>query len=329
MFPDKKSLKIALRAEAERLGFVAFGVTNADADYSAALSQWLASGAAGEMDWMAARADQRASPQVLWNDARSVIALGMSYAPVSDPLALADAGSRGRISVYAQGKDYHDIVKKALKALARWLVAETGAEVKVFVDTAPVMEKPLSSAAGLGWQGKHSNMVSAEHGSWLFLGSIFTTFELEPDAPHRDQCGSCSACQTACPTDAFPKPYTLDARRCISYLTIEHKGPIPEEFRRAIGNRIYGCDDCLAVCPWNKFAQTAAANLGPHQAAASAPCRWLPNSCRSGTMGSGGFVKRRSAANYRSKPLKRIAVLKFRFNMLSIFSERRHGGRQK
>ncbi len=261
MFPDKKSLKIALRAEAERLGFVAFGVTNADADYAAALSQWLASGAAGEMDWMAARADQRASPQVLWNDARSVIALGMSYAPVSDPLALADAGSRGRISVYAQGKDYHDIVKKALKALARWLVAETGAEVKVFVDTAPVMEKPLSSAAGLGWQGKHSNMVSAEHGSWLFLGSIFTTFELEPDAPHRDQCGSCSACQTACPTDAFPKPYTLDARRCISYLTIEHKGPIPEEFRRAIGNRIYGCDDCLAVCPWNKFAQTAAANL--------------------------------------------------------------------
>ena len=261
MFPDKKSLKIALRAEAERLGFVAFGVTSADANYSAELTNWLESGAAGEMDWMAARADQRASPQALWPEARSIIALGMSYAPVTDPLALANSKARGRISVYAQGKDYHDIVKKALKALARWLVAETGAQVKVFVDTAPVMEKPLASAAGLGWQGKHSNLVSADHGSWLFIGSIFTTLDLEPDAPHRDQCGSCTACQTACPTNAFPQPYTLDARRCISYLTIEHKGPIPHEFRRAIGNRIYGCDDCLAVCPWNKFAQSAAANL--------------------------------------------------------------------
>lgn len=257
MFPDKKSLKIALRAEAERLGFVAFGVTNADADYSAALSQWLESGAAGEMDWMSARADQRASPRALWPEARSIIALGMSYAPATDPLALANSKARGRISVYAQGKDYHDIVKKALKALARWLVAETGAEVKVFVDTAPVMEKPLASSAGLGWQGKHTNMVSADHGSWLFLGSIFTTLDLEPDAPHGDQCGRCTACQTACPTNAFPKPYTLDARRCISYLTIEHKGPIPNEFRRAIGNRIYGCDDCLAACPWNKFAAMA------------------------------------------------------------------------
>ncbi len=261
MFPDKQSLKIALRAEAHRLGFVAFGVTGANADNSTKLTDWLASGAAGEMDWMAARADQRGSPQALWPDARSVIALAMSYAPATDPLTLAKARSRGRVSVYAQGKDYHDIVKKALKALARWLVAETGAEVKVFVDTAPVMEKPLASAAGLGWQGKHSNMVSAEHGSWLFLGSIFTTLELEPDPPHRDQFGSCTACQAACPTDAFPAPYRVDARRCISYLTIEHKGPIPHEFRRAIGNRIYGCDDCLAVCPWNKFAQSAAANI--------------------------------------------------------------------
>jgi epoxyqueuosine reductase len=261
MFPDKRTLKNALRAEAERLGFVAFGVCGADADWSAPLSQWLESGAAGEMDWMQARAGQRGSPQALWPEARSVIALAMSYAPATDPLALADARSRGRISVYAQGKDYHDIVKKALKALARWLVDETGAEVKVFVDTAPVMEKPLASAAGLGWQGKHSNMVSAEHGSWLFLGSIFTTLGLEPDAPHRDRCGSCTACQSACPTNAFPAPYRLDARRCISYLTIEHKGPIPHEFRRAIGNRIYGCDDCLAVCPWNKFAESAAANI--------------------------------------------------------------------
>ena len=261
MFSDKQSLKIALKAEAERLGFVAFGVTSADMNFSAPLDEWLESGTGGEMDWMAARAEQRASPQALWPDARSVIALGMSYAPATDPLALAEARSRGRISVYAQGKDYHDTVKKALKALARWLVAETGASVKVFVDTAPVMEKPLASAAGLGWQGKHTNMVSAEHGSWLFLGSIFTTLEIEPDAPHSDQCGSCTACQTACPTNAFPAPYQLDARRCISYLTIELKGPIPLEFRRAIGNRIYGCDDCLAVCPWNKFAESAAANI--------------------------------------------------------------------
>jgi len=261
MFPDKQSLKIALKIEAERLGFVACGVTSADVDYTTPLRAWIASGAAGEMGWMAVRADQRASPQVLWPEARSVIALAMSYAPAVDPLALAEAGSRGRISVYAQGKDYHDTVKKALKALARWLVAETGAGVKVFVDTAPVMEKPLASAAGLGWQGKHTNMVSAEHGSWLFLGSIFTTFELDPDPTHTDQCGSCTACQTACPTDAFPAPYKLDARRCISYLTIEHKGAIPHEFRRAIGNRIYGCDDCLAVCPWNKFAESAAANI--------------------------------------------------------------------
>lgn len=261
MFPDKQSLKIALKIEAERLGFVACGVTSADVDYTTPLRAWIASGAAGEMGWMAVRADQRASPQALWPEARSVIALAMSYAPAVDPLALAEAGSRGRISVYAQGKDYHDTVKKALKALARWLVAETGAGVKVFVDTAPVMEKPLASAAGLGWQGKHTNMVSAEHGSWLFLGSIFTTFELDPDPTHTDQCGSCTACQTACPTDAFPAPYKLDARRCISYLTIEHKGAIPHEFRRAIGNRIYGCDDCLAVCPWNKFAESAAANI--------------------------------------------------------------------
>ncbi len=261
MFPDNKSLKIALRAQAARLGFLAFGVTGADADFSARLGPWLEGGNAGDMAWMADRAAQRASPKALWPEARSAIMLGMSYAPAGDPLALAEARSRGRISVYAQGKDYHDVVKKALKSLTRWLVEQTGAEVKVFVDTAPVMEKPLAGAAGLGWQGKHSNLVSPEQGSWLFLGSVFTTLELEPDAPHRDQCGSCTACQAACPTDAFPAPYRLDARRCISYLTIEHKGPIPHEFRRAIGNRIYGCDDCLAVCPWNKFAQSAAANL--------------------------------------------------------------------
>jgi epoxyqueuosine reductase len=213
------------------------------------------------MDWMDARKDQRADPQILWPDAQSVIALGMSYAPAADPLALEQARERGRISVYSQGRDYHDVVKKALKRLARWLVAECPqAQVKVFVDTAPVMEKPLGEAAGLGWQGKHTNLVSRSQGSWLFLGAIYTTLDLVPDRPGADTCGSCDACQRACPTNAFPQPYRLDARRCISYLTIEHKGPIPHEFRAAMGNRIYGCDDCLAVCPWNKFADAAARN---------------------------------------------------------------------
>ncbi|MGN6288743.1 MAG: tRNA epoxyqueuosine(34) reductase QueG [Sphingopyxis terrae] len=250
-----------LAATARAHGFAAFGIARADAapQTAARLRQWLADGCHGDMIWMESRAEQRGSPQGLWPEARSVIALGMSYAPGTDPMALAGAPDRGRISVYAQGADYHDIVKKALKHVARWLVAEApGAEVKVFVDTAPVMEKPLAAAAGLGWQGKHSNMVSREHGSWLFLGAIYTTLDLAPSVPGRDRCGSCTACQQACPTAAFPAPYRVDARRCISYLTIEHDGPIPTEFRRAIGNRVYGCDDCLAVCPWNKFADTAA-----------------------------------------------------------------------
>jgi len=209
---------------------------------------------------MEGRAEQRADPATLWPDVRSVIMLAMAYTPGHDPLALAKYGERGRISVYAQGQDYHDVVKRALKALARWMVAAAPCELKVFVDTAPVMEKPLAAAAGIGWQGKHTNLVSREHGSWLFLGAIFTTLDLPADPPERDHCGSCDACQRACPTDAFPAPYRLDARRCISYLTIEHKGPIPEELRPGIGNRIYGCDDCLAVCPWNKFAANAAAH---------------------------------------------------------------------
>lgn len=209
------------------------------------------------MLWMADRVDQRSSPVGLWPEVQSVIILGMSYAPETDPLALALQPEFGRISVYAQRKDYHDVVKGALKRLAQWFVHQTGSEVKVFVDTAPVLEKTLAEAAGLGWQGKHSNLVSREHGSWLLLGAIYTTAELESDAPGRDRCGSCSACQIVCPTDAFPEPYRVDARRCISYLTIEHKGPIPSEFRRAMGNHIYGCDDCLAACPWNKFAETA------------------------------------------------------------------------
>ena len=256
------SIEAAIRREAEALGFVACGIARADAapETAARLQQWLAEGAHGDMIWMEERAHQRGSPRALWPEVRSVIMLGMSYAPAEDPLRLAGEGGIGRISAYAQGHDYHDVVKKALKALARWLVAEAGGDLKVFVDTAPVMEKPLAAAAGMGWQGKHSNVVSHEHGSWLLLGAIMTTLDLESDAPHRDRCGSCDACQRACPTNAFPAPYRVDARRCISYLTIEHKGPIPHEYRAAIGNRIYGCDDCLAVCPWNKFAKAAAAN---------------------------------------------------------------------
>jgi len=251
-----------LAGKASELGFCAVGVARADAAPKTAvrLRQWLASGAHGDMIWMEDRAEQRGSPAGLWPEVKSVIALGMSYAPAGDPLALAGSPERGRISVYAQGADYHDVVKKALKALARWLVDEAGGDLKVFVDTAPVMEKPLAEAAGIGWQGKHTNLVSRTDGSWLFLGAIYTTLEIEPDAPHRMRCGSCSACLDACPTDAFPAPFRLDARRCISYLTIEHKGAIPEEFREAIGNRIYGCDDCLAVCPWNRFADAARAN---------------------------------------------------------------------
>lgn len=260
------ALRADLAVEARRLGFAAFGIAPAteNAATASALDQWLAAGSHGSMEWMAGRAHQRRSPQGLWPEARSVIALGMPYAPATDPLGLAAHPDRARISTYAQGADYHDVVKKALKALARWLIAETEkrdlgpAEVKVFVDTAPVMEKPLAQSAGLGWQGRHTNLVSREHGSWLFLGEIYTTLDLPLDTPGEDRCGSCHACQDACPTNAFPAPYRLDARRCVSYLTIELKGPIPEEFREAMGNRIYGCDDCLAVCPWNKFAQAAA-----------------------------------------------------------------------
>ncbi|WP_206242252.1 tRNA epoxyqueuosine(34) reductase QueG [Novosphingobium terrae] len=261
------ALKQQIAAQAQALGFGACGFAGAGEDpvRAARLGQWLQEGMHGSMDWMESREHHRRSPQGLWPEARTVIALGMSYAPAFDPLALEGDAERARISVYAQGADYHDIVKKALKHLARWIVehcAKQGIEagVKVFVDTAPVMEKPLGEASGIGWQGKHTNMVSRSHGSWLFLGAIYTTLELEPDTMGRNRCGSCDACQTACPTDAFPAPYRLDARRCVSYLTIEHKGPIPQEFRAAMGNRIYGCDDCLAVCPWNKFAEQAQRN---------------------------------------------------------------------
>src|SRR6476620_8053833 len=253
-----------IRDRAAELGFVACGFARADAAGAAGehLRAWLAEGRHGEMRWMEDRAVERASPNGLWPEAKSVIALAMSYAPASDPLALADHGELGRVSVYAQGGDYHKTVKKALKALARFIVDRAPSELKVFVDTAPVMEKPLAQAAGIGWQGKHTNLVSREHGSWLFLGVILTSLELKPDAPASEgiHCGSCTRCLDACPTQAFVGSHRIDARRCISYLTIEHDGPIPEEFRKAIGNRIYGCDDCLAVCPWNRFADSAAAN---------------------------------------------------------------------
>ena len=252
------SLKQGLVHEARALGFDCVGVTDPAAITDAAkhFREFLDAGAHGDMDWLAAGPERRADPRVLWAGVRSVIMLGVNYGPDQNPLDILEQRTRGAISVYAQGDDYHDLIKKRLKALARWLVATSGGEVKVFVDTAAVMEKPLAQAAGLGWQGKHTNLVSREFGSWLFLGAIFTTCELPRDDADADHCGSCQACLDICPTSAFPAPYRLDARRCISYLTIENKGPIPHEFRKAIGNRIYGCDDCLAVCPWNKFAQT-------------------------------------------------------------------------
>jgi epoxyqueuosine reductase len=258
----KTNLVNALKAQAAQEGFVAIGIAPGRLAplAGARLREWLADGCHGEMLWMESRADQRASPERLWPEVKSVIMLGMSYAPSADPLALAEQKDRARISVYAQGRDYHDVVKGALKRLAGWLAHRTDADVKVFVDTAPVMEKTLAEAAGLGWQGKHSNVVSRVHGSWLFLGAIYTTAEIEPDEAGKDTCGSCRACQDICPTDAFPAPYKVDARRCISYLTIEHKGPIDRKLRPLMGNHIYGCDDCLAVCPWNKFASAAAAN---------------------------------------------------------------------
>jgi epoxyqueuosine reductase len=251
-------LKTALTREAQALGFGCVGVTDPAAigDAGNHFHAFIEAGGHGDMDWLAAHPKRRADPRVLWPDVRSIIMLGVNYGPDENPLAILEQRTQGAISVYAQGDDYHDLIKKRLKALARWLVATSGGDVKVFVDTAAVMEKPLAQAAGLGWQGKHTNLVSREFGSWLFLGAIFTTLDLPRDGADTDHCGSCRACLDICPTAAFPAPYKLDARRCISYLTIESKGPIPREFRKLIGNRIYGCDDCLAVCPWNKFAQT-------------------------------------------------------------------------
>ena len=256
---DLAALKSALAQRARDEGFAAMGITRPDAIplAPARLDAFLAAGRHGQMEWMNERTTWRADPAALWPDARSVIMLAESYTPEHDPLAVLAQRESGAISVYAQNRDYHDVVKARLKRLGRWLIEQGGGGIKVFVDTAPVMEKPLAAAAGLGWQGKHTNLLGRELGNWVFLGAIFTTLDLPADAPARENCGNCTACLDICPTGAFPAPYQLDARRCISYLTIEHKGPVDPELRPMLGNRIYGCDDCLAICPWNKFAQKA------------------------------------------------------------------------
>ena len=257
--PTSCTLTSELLRRARAEGFDLVGITTPMAIGQAGdrLGEFLQRGMQGDMDWLAAHAERRENPCVLWPEVRSIIMLGLNYGPESDPLAILAERWRSAISIYARGRDYHDVIKGKLKILGGWLHRETGADIKVFVDTAPVMEKPLAQAAGIGWQGKHTNLVSRDFGSWLFLGAIFTTAELPPDAPEADHCGNCRRCLDVCPTDAFPAPYRLDARRCISYLTIEHKGHIAREFRKPMGNRIYGCDDCLAVCPWNKFAAAA------------------------------------------------------------------------
>ena len=260
MAPEQgAALAASLKAKAAALGLDLCRVAPPDAIEGAGerLAEWLALGRHGDMAWMQTTAERRADPRALWPEIRACVMLGVNYAPPADPLASTRVRDAGAISVYARHRDYHDVIKGRLKQLASWFAAKAGGDVKVFVDTAPLMEKPLAAAAGLGWQGKHTNLVSRDFGSWLFLGALLTTCELPTDAAEIDHCGSCRACLDACPTQAFPAPYQLDARRCISYLTIEHKGPIPEPMREKIGNRVYGCDDCLAVCPWNKFAQDA------------------------------------------------------------------------
>jgi epoxyqueuosine reductase len=299
-------MKEALRARALAEGFSAMGICAPDAVPEAAgrLAAWLAEGRHGQMGWMAERVAWRGSAAALWPEARSVIMLAEVYTPEGDPLAGLAQRERGVVSVHAQGRDYHDLVKKRLKRLGRWLIDEGArqgqeAGIKVFVDTAPVMEKPLAQAAGLGWQGKHTNLLSRDLGNWFFLGAIFTTLDLEKDAPGVSHCGSCTACLDACPTGAFPAPWQLDARRCISYLTIEHDGPVDPALRGLMGNRIYGCDDCLAVCPWNKFAQ-AAREIGYR------PRVGLPELAELATLDDAGF-----RARFAGSPVKRIGRNRF------------------
>ncbi|MDE2005496.1 MAG: tRNA epoxyqueuosine(34) reductase QueG [Rhodospirillales bacterium] len=302
--PDPAGL---IRARALALGFDAVGFARAELGTEARerLAAFLAAGRHGEMGWMAARAEARAAPRALWPEVVSIISLGLSYAPADDPLAALARRERGVISVYARNRDYHDVLKGRAKHLAQFVVARFGAGVKVFVDTAPVMEKPLARAAGIGWQGKHTNLVSRRHGSWLFLGEIYTTLAIPPDAPHADRCGSCTRCLTACPTDAFPAPYQLDATRCISYLTIEHRGPIPPALRPAMGNRIYGCDDCLAVCPWNRFAAA-----GREAKLAARADLTAPALAELAALDDAGF-----RARFAGSPIKRIGRDRFARNV--------------
>ena len=299
-------LRERLAAEAKAVGFAGFGICAPDAVPEAAgrLRAFLEAGRQGQMGWMAEREAWRGSAATLWPEARSVIMLAEVYSPDSNPLAVLKQRDRGAISVYAQGKDYHDLVKRRLKRLGRWLMEVAGGEIKVFVDTAPVMEKPLAQAAGLGWQGKHTNLLSRDLGNWFFLGAIFTTLELPRDVAEVSHCGSCTACLDICPTGAFPAPYQLDARRCISYLTIEHKGPVDPELRGLMGNRIYGCDDCLAVCPWNKFA-AAALEMG-YVARVGAP-----ELARLAELDDAGFRSR-----FAGSPIKRIGRDRFVRNVL-------------
>ena len=309
-----KLLRDRLAAEAKAVGFAGFGICAPDAVPEAAgrLRAFLADGRQGQMDWLAAREAWRGSAAALWPQARSVIMLAETYTPEGNPLAVLALRDRAAISVYAQGRDYHDLVKKRLKRLGRWLIEAGGGEIKVFVDTAPVMEKPLAQAAGLGWQGKHTNLLSRDLGNWFFLGAIFTTLALPQDAPEVSHCGSCRACLDICPTAAFPAPYQLDARRCISYLTIEPKGPVDPELRALMGNRIYGCDDCLAVCPWNKFA-VAASEMG-YTAHVGAP-----DLAELAALDDAGF-----RARFSGSPIKRIGRDRFVRNVLYAIGNSGH-----
>ena len=290
--------KAFIRQAAAALGFEACGIADAAAPWpaSARLEAFVAAGRHGAMAWMETTSARRSHPKAMWPKARSAIVVGLNYGPAGDPLAALARRSRGAISVYAQGRDYHDLIKGRLKTLAGSVVRRLGGEVKVFVDTAPLMEKPLAALAGLGWQGKHTTLVSRQFGSWLFLGAILSSLDLAPDEPSADRCGSCQACLDICPTNAFPAPYQLDARACISYLTIEHPGPIPLEYRAPLGNRVFGCDDCLAVCPWNKYAQTAReTRLHARESARTPPLAELAR------LGEAAFRERFSAS-----PIKRI-----------------------
>ena len=297
-----------IREKALALGFDAVGFAPAELGPEARerLQSLIAAGQHGDMGWLAERTEARSQPRSLWPEARSVICLGLSYAPAEDPMATLAHKDLGTISVYARNRDYHDVVKGMLKHLAQFIVSRFGEPAKVFVDTAPVMEKPLAARAGLGWQGKHSNLVSRAHGSWLFLGELYTTLELPPDPPHADRCGSCWRCLEVCPTNAFPAPYRLDATRCISYLTIEHRGPIPEALRPAMGNRIYGCDDCLAVCPWNRFARaTHHAKLQAREELTA------PRLAELAALDDAGFRRK-----FQGSPIKRIGRDRFVRNVL-------------